>query len=452
MQKTISVVIRILICMVIIAMGVLILKKLTSMRTDPVQAENFERALRVDVQEAQFEDVEIFISGLGTVRPKDVVTIAPEIAGRIVNVHSRLEVGEIIPAGEMLFRIDPRDYQAQLTNTQAAVSQIENSVKRLNKQFAIDKNRLKTFERSRDLANAEYKRILKLYQAQSVVSQSQVDSSEMAYNNANDAFDQLSQSVDLFPLRIQEAENSLTSAKAIADLAATNLERTEVSVDFDARIKTVNLERGQYITPGINALSLADDSIMEISVPLNSKEARQWLRIHNDENGNAWFTGLEQVPVVISWTENPADSRWEGILHRVEKFDEQTRQLTVVVRITGREASKPSLGTMPLVDGMFCKVNIPGRIASQVTKVPATSVGFEQDDDGYRKLYLAQPGDTPNEYRLKITPVLISYMDGEYMYVSKGLEEKDLVVTTRLIAPLENTLLITNMVNHTETD
>jgi multidrug efflux pump subunit AcrA (membrane-fusion protein) len=448
MQKTTSVIIRILICLAIIAAGVVTAEMLASMRQKPDQAEIAERALRVDVQSVHFEDIDVVISGFGTARPRDVVAIAPEVQGRIVEVHPLLEVGQIVPAGEILFRIDPRNYQAQLLNAEAAVAQLTNSVKRLNTQFRIDKERLKTFERSRDLANDEYRRVLKLYQAD-VGSKTLVDNSEMALNNARDAYDQLSQSLDLFPIRIQEAKNNLASANANATLAAANLERTQVSVDFAARVKTVNLERGQYVSLGANVLSLADDSVMEIPVSLDSKEAHRWLRISKNTDGSAWFSGLDHVSVNIIWTEDPATSKWKGLLHRVEKFDEQTRQLTVVARISGQEASARS---MPLVDGMFCQVDIPGKTARHVVRVPAASVGFAQDENGYRKIYLAVPGDSPEEYRLKTAQVLIAYIDGESMYVSDGLSDDDLIVTTRLIDPLENVLLATNLINHAGTD
>jgi hypothetical protein len=43
--------------------------------------------------------------------------------------------------------------------------------------------------------------------------------------------------------------------------------------------------------------------------------------------------------------------------------------------------------------------------------------------------------------RLKTVPVSVARIQGEEAFVSGGLEAGDLVVTTRLIDPLENTLL-----------
>ena len=43
--------------------------------------------------------------------------------------------------------------------------------------------------------------------------------------------------------------------------------------------------------------------------------------------------------------------------------------------------------------------------------------------------------------RLKTIPVKVARTEGEHIYISEGLEEGDTVLTTRLIDPLENTLL-----------
>ena len=145
------------------------------------------------------------------------------------------------------------------------------TVARLQKHQSIDQDRLQTFERTRDLAKREYERVRELYTQSRVGTQSNVDTAEMAYNNTNDAADQLRQQLDLMPLRIQEAKSSLSSAKALSGLAKANLDRTIITAPFDARIADVSIERGQYIGVGASVLTLADDSVLEISVPLNSR-------------------------------------------------------------------------------------------------------------------------------------------------------------------------------------
>jgi len=193
----------------------------------------------------------------------------------------------------------------------------------------------------------------------------------------------------------------------------------------------VTLEENQFVAPGAAVLTLADDSILEISVPLDSREARNWLRF-KDEGANpadAWFRDLEPVPVEIRWTEDPEGHVWEGIAHRVEKFDEQTRTVTVAVRILGGNAQRRDADSLPLVQGMFCEVRIPGKAIEGAYRIPASAVSF----DGLA--YLAVDG------RLKTIRLTRAINIGEEAVITEGLNPGDILVTTRLVNPLENTAL-----------
>ena len=97
---------------------------------------------------------------------------------------------------------------------------------------------------------------------------------EQAFNAAMDQVDQLDQALALYPIQIKEAQSSLASARARLSVAVVNLDRCTVAADFDARVKSVSIERGQYVAPGQQALTLADDSTLEIHVPLDSRDAR----------------------------------------------------------------------------------------------------------------------------------------------------------------------------------
>jgi len=453
MLKGVSIAFRAGLCVLIIGAGVGVQKQLKSMKKPPGQSENAERAVRVEVQKVTFQDVQKIIESTGEVRSKDTLSIAPEVAGRVVQIHPKLETGEIIPAGEVLFEIDPRDYQARFDESQASIAQLTSTVSRLEKQFEIDRDRLKTYKRSKQLSEDEYKRVRSLYEEQKVGTQSQVDNAEMMFNNTNDSYDQLSQSLDLFPIRIQEAKSNLASITSMATLAQTSLERTKVSVPFDARVKEVQVEKGQYVSPGAPILTLADDSVLEIAISLDSQDARQWIRFDDTQSNSelAWFKGLVQVPVNVHWSESRDEYAWKGLLHRVEKFDPQTRKLSVIVRVLGTDSVRPSKGAMPLVEGMFCNIDIPGHVVRNTVKVPTEAVGFEKDDAGFQSIYVASESED-SVYRLKTVKVRASHISGNFSYLTEGLSEGEFIITTRLINPLENVLLATEVINFEETD
>ena len=427
----------ILICAAVLVAGAGGMGLLASRREPPKQAVSEETALRVEAVKVQPESVEATIKSHGEVRALNTVSIAPEVAGKIVRIHADLEVGGQIAEGDELFAIDPRDYEAHLDQARASLKMNGSAVERLEKQYAIDRERLKTLQRSCDLAEDEFGRIRELFDKDEVGTQSMVDQAERSYNTAADMAEQLGQTVALYPVRISEAESMVASAKAQVALAKVSLERTVVKAPFNARVESVQLEAGQFARAGTDVLLLADDSILEISVPLDSREAANWLKFADEDGGSfgdgaageAWFRGIEPVTCEIRWTEDKAGHFWKGVLNRVEKFEQKMRTVTVAVRIGGGAARFSGPDRLPLVEGMFCEVKIPGRELKGLYRLPATAVNFEGT------VYLNVDG------RLKSTAVEKAFIEGEEAFISAGLNPGDEVITTRLVDPLENSLL-----------
>ncbi len=427
------VMIRIVICTLILLVGWAGMNGLASSKKPPTEAKTAERPIKVQTMTVRPQDYPVAITGYGEARALTVVTLAPEVTGRVVYTHPNLKTGRIIPLGDVLFRVDPADYEAGLQEARAGVDQWQNSVARLKKQFGIDTQRLKTLERNAQLAKAEFDRIRRLLKVDRVGTRSGVDQAERAYNSASDQADQMDQAVSLYPLQIREAQSSLMSAKARFSLAETNLSRCTVNTPFDARIKSVSMETGQFVSTGQNVITLADDTVLEIQVSLDSRDARHWLQFEtplNDHVSTAWFANLKPVECAIRWTEDKNGYAWTGHLSRVVNFDQQTRTLTVAVRVTAESATGKGNRALPLVEGMFCTVDIPGLTMRAVYRLPRQAVSFEN------KVYLVDA-----DSRLKTVGVSVERVEGEAVYVSQGLNPGDTVILTRLIDPLEKALL-----------
>lgn len=83
---------------------------------------SFERPpAPVTVTTAVAEDVPIYIDAVGKVVAREVVSIQPQVSGRIVKIH--FTDGANVKVGELLFTIDPRPYQAQLNQAEANLAQ-----------------------------------------------------------------------------------------------------------------------------------------------------------------------------------------------------------------------------------------------------------------------------------------------------------------------------------------
>jgi len=441
LRKTPQVLTRIGVSAVIVFVGAAGMQGFASLKKPPTQAGLTERPIPVKAVTVRSEDMAVAIRSQGVVRSLDIVQIVPQVMGNVVEIHPNLDMGKTIPKGETLFVIDPRTYQAALNQAEAQAAQLQNGIESVKARMRVDTERLETLKRTCDLAEAEYVRRKKLFEEDEVGTLSLVEATEQGYNQTKDIMQQMEMALELYPIQLQEMRSGLDSARAMAETARLNLERTQVLAPFDARVKSHQIEVGQYVAPGAPVVVLANDSVLEITVPVDSGEAEQWLRFrgHREAEKAAWFADVEPVPCTIRWVEDKENHVWQGTLHRIEQYSgsldpaamQGTRSLwmiNVAVRVE-REDALSSDGGLPLVEGMYCSVEIPGKTMKGVYRVPSWAVSFENT------VY------TVVDSRLKTIPVVVAREEGEYTYVSEGLDTGDQIVVTRLVSPLEGALL-----------
>jgi len=416
--------------LVALAMGAAVMGGLLTFKKSPAEATatRDEKPVYVEAITVQPADVPVTIEGYGQVNALRSVDVTPEVSGMVTTIHPAMIEGGHIEAGSVLFEIDPRPYAARVGDAAAQVKRQTIAMERLvAEEGNLDADR-KDLARQLELASNAHVRALQLFK-QGVGSQAAVDQAEQALVTARNEHDRLKRELALYPIRRGEAESEYESAAARLKLAEVELERTRVLAPFDARIKREDLEAGEVVSAGSVVATLIDDSILEISVPLNSQDARQWLPFQATAGASdVWFAPLEKVDCAVYWTEGQGDYSWEGTLDRVENYDEDSRTLTVVVRVTENQR-RAHADQFPLVDGMFCTVKIPGREMKGVYALPSHTVSFEDT------VYLAA-GD-----HLKTVPVTVVRIEEALTYVADGLSPGDKVIVTRLVNPLDNTLL-----------
>ncbi len=390
MVKRRSVFFVFMVSIMLLGIGVFGMQILAGMKTPPAEKKITEKPLQVEIMKARTESITPFIIGYGEVKALTIVSISPEIQGKVMDVHPNLERGELVKKNELLIKIDTRLDDLSLK---------------------ANKKRLKALKRNLELVKREYQRIDKLHKKNNLATLSDVEKAEQAHNSMIEQVTQLEYTISTSHLNIRKAS---------------------VIAPFDGRLKSVSVEKGQFVSPGVPVVTLVDDSLLEIQVSIDSEKAKAMLRFKKDSTFNRpfWFSELEQVPVMVSWSQGAHIVEAEGLLHRIIAFDSKTRLLKLAVRLSAQNRSKTTV--FPIVEGMFCQVKFPGVTMDNVIKLPRKAV----QSNGIVHIVV--------DNRLKTVPVAVKWVENEVAFIATGLNSDDDVVISKLSEPLENTLVETS--------
>ncbi len=334
------------------------------------------------------------VIGFGTVRAKNHVKIIPQVTGALVDMHADLEVGNIIPAGEVLYRIDRRAYESQKIQVQAQVQMLEAQLKRHDRDEQSLSDRLTNARQQLAIAESNYSREEKLT-ADAAGIEAEVDAARLKVLQSTDVVLNLQSQLELVPILREETAARLDARKAQLADAERDLLNTDIACPFDARVDAVSARTPQSVMANFAIAALTDISALELAAVLDPVDL-QWLDNQGTVNqAHALKLGDEiadAASVEVTWALGDQIHSWTGRVSRLESLDEATRTARLVVEIPQsleviREAE--ASGHIPLSIGMFCSARIPAAPLADALVLPRSSVHednmvyvLEQDEDG----------------------------------------------------------------------
>jgi multidrug efflux system membrane fusion protein len=136
---------------------------------------SFERPpAPVSVVKAIKQDVPVYIDSIGKTVAREVVSIQPQVSGRITEIH--FKDGADLKKGDPLFTIDPRPYQAQLASAKATLAEKKAALELAKIEF----NRYTDLRRTNSVSQQEYDQRKNTLE----VAKAQVEQSEAAVETA----------------------------------------------------------------------------------------------------------------------------------------------------------------------------------------------------------------------------------------------------------------------------
>jgi len=130
----------------------------------------------VSVVSAVARDVPIYLDEIGKSVAREVVSIQPQVSGRITAIH--FTDGADVQRGDLLFTIDPRPYQARLASAEATLAQAKATLDLARIEFA----RVEDLVRTRAVSESEYdtkKNAVAVAEAQVEQSQAAVETARL---------------------------------------------------------------------------------------------------------------------------------------------------------------------------------------------------------------------------------------------------------------------------------
>ncbi len=333
----------------------------------------------VDVAEVILQDLRIPVQAQGTVTPHRDTTLVAEVSGRITEVSPNYNAGGYVAKGDVLARIDDRDYQAALLRARAQVETAEANM-------AQEKGRA-------EVARREWEKL---------------DNRGSRSAEARDLY--------LRKPQLEQAEAQLLSAQADLRKAEDDLERTAIRAPYDALIQEKHSDLGKFVGPGtsIARVFAVDYAEVRLAIP-------QGRLNYLDLPGVAGFAE-EQAPPVDLYTDiGGTVTHWTARLDRTEAaLDERSRVLFAVARIDDPYALEVGNHT-PLRVGTFVKANVIGKVMNDLVVLPR---------------YVVRAGNqvwvVDDQSTLRNRQVTTLRTGGDEVYVSSGLQNGDLVSLTLL--------------------
>ncbi|GGY54058.1 efflux RND transporter periplasmic adaptor subunit [Parvularcula lutaonensis] len=328
------------------------------------------------VQEVTYGPLNLSVKSQGEVQPRREIQLSAQIAGRIEDVSESFANGGVFEKGETLVTIEDADYRLAVTRAQAQVAQAE--------------QRLAVEEAEAALAARDYEEL---------------------------SGESLSDDPSLLALRkpqLAAARAELASAKANLADARLALQRTRIRAPFDGRVRSVNADVGQYVTPGQALGQIFATDIAQVRLPLTDADLAKL------DLPFAFEAGDGEGPRVRLYADVAGQTReWFGHVARVDAaIDSSTRQIAAIVEVEDPYGAGADDG-FPLAFGLFVNAEIYGTEVPRATVIPILAL----QEDG--TVFVVDDED-----RLVVKTPRVVAQAGEGFVVTEGLDEGDLLVVS----------------------
>ncbi|WP_419001488.1 efflux RND transporter periplasmic adaptor subunit [Acidaminococcus intestini] len=272
-------------------------------------------AVKVKVMQAIKRDTLLTYEYTGFVEAKDQVSIKSKVTGTIIKKY--VNGGDYVEAGQLLYEIDPRAYEANVLNAQANLANAQASLANAQRDAA---------------------RYQSLYE-EGAVSKQTADQ----YNTA-----------------LEQAQASVNAYQALVTSSQVNVSDTKIVAPFAGKIDTNTLAEGEFVTANSTVLTtLSNSDPMRVRFSVSESDYLDMLK-GNTDNGNQ----LRDITLTL------ADGSTYAYKGYVDQVDRSVSDSTGTLTLKALFQNPDHL----LLPGMFANVSVVGSTEPGAILVPQRAV------------------------------------------------------------------------------
>lgn len=375
---------KILLPLVVLGIAAMGARTLVKSRPKAKKQEARVVAQLVDTALVKSSEQRLDVRAQGTVEAARRLNVQSQVVGRITSLHPQLVPGGLIPKGDVIARVESRDYRLTLKERETSVADAE-------ARLAIERGQQKVAQREWEL-----------FQKSSSKSGSDP-------------------SLALRKPQLQQAKLGVESAKLRRDRAKIDLSRTAVRAPFNAMVQSESVEKSQLVTSQNVIATLIGTDTFWVRAKI-SVDDLTWIKVPG-------LNGAEGSEVTIRQDLGErAITRKGRVLRLLGEIDPVGRQAQLLIEVDDPLglANKDEAGNLPLLIGAYVDVIFSGSETRDIIELPRTAV-----HDGDR-VYVYAKDDTLDVRRVKIL-----WGRPKTVLVASGLEPGERIVTSKIGAPVQ---------------
>jgi len=257
------------------------MNKLIDAKVEPPKRPPFKTVYTVDTVTAQAGNFQPSMVVYGEVQASKTVDLRSLVAGKIIEVNPKLQVGSRIEKGEMLFQIDKFDYETALGGAKSTLVETKARISENQANIAIEEARIKSLKQQLALAESDLERISALQKRGSATPRS-VEERQLIVSQRAQSLEQSQLSLVAQRSRIEQLRAVLVRAERSIQQAERDLTDTALLAPMSGVIIENNASEGRLISANDMVVSMYRDDKLEVRFTLTDQ---RFGRIQSDKSG-----------------------------------------------------------------------------------------------------------------------------------------------------------------------